>query len=123
MGGIAGSQTLTLTIRGLAMRQIVVSNTYALLKKELGIGIINGFLWALVVAIATYFWFGEKIAVIIGIALLLNMIVAALAGVIVPLTLHRLKIDPALSGAVILTTVTDVIGFMAFLGLATLLLL
>jgi len=123
MGGIAGSQTLTLTIRGLAMRQIVVSNRCALLKKELGIGVINGLLWALIVAIATYFWFGEDIAVIIGIALILNMIAAALAGVVVPLTLHRLKIDPALSGAVILTTVTDVIGFTAFLGLATLLLL
>lgn len=123
MGGIAGSQTLTLTIRGLAMRQIVVSNRYALLKKELGIGIINGLLWALIVAMATYFWFGEDIAVIIGIALILNMIAAALAGVVVPLILHSLKIDPALSGAVILTTVTDVIGFMAFLGLATLLLL
>jgi magnesium transporter len=123
MGGIAGSQTLTLTIRGLAMRQIVASNTYALFKKELGIGIINGLLWALIVAVATYFWFGEDIAVIIGIALMLNMIAAALAGVVVPLALHRLKVDPALSGAVILTTVTDVVGFMVFLGLATVLLL
>ena len=119
MGGIAGSQTLTLTIRGLAMRQIVDSNTHSLLKKELGIGIINGLLWALIVAIATYFWFGNQIAIIIGIALILNMMAAALAGIIVPLTLHRMKIDPALSGAVILTTVTDVVGFMSFLGLAT----
>jgi magnesium transporter len=105
------------------MRQIVASNTYALFKKELGIGIINGLLWALIVAVATYFWFGEDIAVIIGIALMLNMIAAALAGVVVPLALHRLKVDPALSGAVILTTVTDVVGFMVFLGLATVLLL
>ncbi len=123
MGGIAGSQTLTLTIRGLAMRQIVTSNTHSLLKKELGIGIINGFLWAFIVATATYFWFGLNIAIIIGAALILNMIAAALAGIIVPLTLHRMKIDPALSGAVILTTVTDVVGFIAFLGLATLFLL
>jgi magnesium transporter len=123
MGGIAGSQTLTLTIRGLAMRQVVDSNTHSLLKKELGIGIINGLLWALVVAIATYFWFDNQIAIIIGIALILNMIAAALAGIIVPLALHRMKIDPALSGAVILTTVTDVVGFMSFLGLATLFLM
>lgn len=123
MGGIAGSQTLTLTIRGLAMRQIVGGNTRALLQKEVGIGVINGILWALIVALAVYFWFGSDIAIIIGVALVLNMIAASLAGVIVPLTLHRLKIDPALSGAVILTTVTDIVGFMAFLGLATLFLL
>ncbi len=123
MGGIAGSQTLTLTIRGLAMRQIVDSNTSFLLKKELGIGIINGLLWAVVVAIATYFWFNSDIAIIIGIALILNMIAAALAGIIIPLTLRRMGIDPALSGAVILTTITDVVGFMSFLGLATLFLL
>jgi magnesium transporter len=123
MGGIAGSQTLTLTIRGLAMRQIVDSNMRSLFKKELGIGVINGILWALIVAIVAYFWFGLDIAMIIGAALVLNMIAAALAGVIVPLTLHRLNVDPALSGAVILTTVTDIVGFMAFLGLATLLLL
>ncbi len=120
MGGIAGSQTLTLTIRGLAMGQIVNSNTHSLIKKELGIGIINGLLWSLVVAIAAYLWFDIQIAMVIGAALIFNMIAAALAGIIVPLMLHRMKIDPALSGAVILTTVTDVVGFMAFLGLATL---
>jgi magnesium transporter len=75
------------------------------------------------IAIATYFWFDNQIAIIIGIALILNMIAAALAGIIVPLALHRMKIDPALSGAVILTTVTDVVGFMSFLGLATLFLM
>jgi len=119
MGGIAGSQTLTLTIRGLAMGHIVSSNTASLLKKELGIGVINGLLWSFVVSLAAYFWFDEKIAMVIGAALILNMIAAALAGILVPITLHRMKIDPALSGAVILTTVTDVVGFIAFLGLAT----
>jgi len=119
MGGIAGSQTLTLTIRGLAMGHVVGSNTAPLLRKELGIGVINGLLWATVVAIAAYFWFDEKIAMVIAAALILNMLAAALAGILVPLTLYRMKIDPALSGAVILTTVTDVVGFMAFLGLAT----
>lgn len=120
MGGIAGSQTLTLTIRGLAMGHVVDNNTGALLRKELGIGVINGLLWASVVSLAAYLWFDLKIALVIGSALILNMIAAALAGILVPLTLHRMKIDPALSGAVILTTVTDVIGFVAFLGLATL---
>ena len=119
MGGIAGSQTLTLTIRGLAMGHVVDGNTGSLLRKELGIGVINGMIWASVVAIAAYFWFDGRIALVIGAALMLNMIAAALAGIIVPVTLQRMKIDPALSGAVILTTVTDVIGFMAFLGLAT----
>jgi magnesium transporter len=120
MGGIAGSQTLTLTIRGLAMGHVVDSNKKSLLKKELGIGVINGLLWATVVAIVAYFWFDEKIAMVIAAALVLNMLAAALAGIVVPLVLHRMNIDPALSGAVILTTVTDVVGFMAFLGLATL---
>lgn len=121
MGGIAGSQTLTLTIRGLAMGQVVGSNTNWLLRKELGIGILNGLLWASVIAVIAFLWFDSlSIAWVIGLALMLNMAAAAAAGILVPLTLHRLKIDPALSGAVILTTVTDVVGFMAFLGLATL---
>ena len=120
MGGIAGSQTLTLTIRGLAMGQIADSNTAWLLKKEMGIGLLNGILWALVVACIAYFWFGsQQIALIIGAAIILNMVVAGFAGILVPLTLHRMKIDPALSGAVVLTAVTDIVGFMAFLGLAT----
>jgi len=120
MGGIAGSQTLTLTIRGLAMHQIANSNTLWLLRKEIAIGLINGLLWAIVVAIITYFWFGsQEIAIIIGVALILNMLIAAIAGIIVPLALKRMKIDPAISGSVVLTTVTDVVGFMAFLGLAT----
>jgi len=123
MGGIAGSQTLTLTIRGLAMGHVVKRNTHSLLKKELGIGILNGLLWSTIVATAAYFWFNEGIALVIGAALIFNMIAGALAGIIVPITLHRIKIDPALSGAVILTTVTDVVGFMTFLGLATIFLL
>lgn len=123
MGGIAGSQTLTLTIRGLAMGQVVNSNIRSLLKKELGIGLLNGLLWSSIVAIAAYFWFDQGIAMVIGAALILNMLAAALAGIIVPITLHRMNIDPALSGAVILTTVTDVVGFISFLGLATVFLL
>ncbi len=124
MGGIAGSQTLTLTIRGLALGQIGKSNSRWLLNKEMGIAAINGVIWALVVAVIAYLWFGNPmIGAVIGAALVINMLAAGIAGILVPLTLKRMGIDPALSGAVILTTVTDVVGFMSFLGLATLFLL
>lgn len=124
MGGIAGSQTLTLTIRGLALGQIGKSNSRWLLNKEMGIAAINGVIWALVVAVIAYLWFGnEMIGAVIGAALVINMLAAGVSGILVPLTLKRMGIDPALSGAVILTTVTDVVGFMSFLGLATIFLL
>ncbi|MBK1631846.1 magnesium transporter [Thiohalocapsa halophila] len=124
MGGIAGSQTLTLVIRGLAMGQLGTVNTSILLLKEIGIGLLNGLLWALVVAALAIVWFGNwAIGGIIAAAILLNLLCAALAGVLIPLILRRLGIDPALAGSVVLTTVTDVVGFFAFLGLATLLLL
>jgi len=124
MGGIAGSQTLTLVIRGLAMGQLGAVNTPILLLKEIGIGLLNGLLWALVVAALAIVWFGNwAIGGIIAAAILLNLLCAALAGVVIPLIMRRLGIDPALAGSVVLTTVTDVVGFFAFLGLATLLLL
>jgi magnesium transporter len=124
MGGIAGSQTLTLTIRGLALDQIARSNVRWLTAKELMVGALNGMVWSLVVALVAYFWFGDAgLAVIIAVAMMLNLLAAALAGVSIPLVLQRMGIDPALSGAVILTTVTDVIGFLSFLGLASLFLL
>jgi magnesium transporter len=120
MGGIAGSQTLTLTIRGLALDQITSTNTRWLTSKELAVGALNGLLWALVVGFAATFWFKDPlIGQIIAAALVINLVVAVIAGVVVPLVLHRLGTDPAVSGAVILTTVTDVVGFMSFLGLAT----
>lgn len=124
MGGIAGSQTLTLIIRGLALEQITPQTYMTLLRKELGVGAINGVLWAIVIAVATYFWFGDWIiGGIIGMAIIINIIIAALSGVLIPIWLEKLDIDPALSGSVILTTVTDVIGFFAFLGLGSLFLL
>lgn len=120
MGGIAGSQTLTLTIRGLALNQISRGNTAWLARKEVFIGIINGLLWALVVAGIALLWFQDLgISLVIAAAIVINLIAAAAAGIAIPLTLDRLGIDPALSGAVILTTVTDVVGFMSFLGLAS----
>ncbi|MFN2332326.1 MAG: magnesium transporter [Halomonas sp.] len=124
MGGIAGSQTLTLAIRGMALGQISRTNSTWLLRKEVGIAAINGVIWSLVVAVLAVAWFGSvAIGVIIAAALVINMLAAGVAGIVIPLMLKRAGIDPALSGSVILTTVTDVIGFMAFLGLATLFLL
>jgi len=124
MGGIAGSQTLTLVIRGLATGQLERGNTRILLLKEAGVGLLNGILWALVVAVLAVIWFGNwTIGAIIAAAILLNLLCAALAGVVIPLTMRRVGIDPALAGSVVLTTVTDVVGFFAFLGLATLILL
>ncbi len=120
MGGIAGSQTLTIVIRGMALEQITDNNTPFLLRKELAVSLLNGFIWAVVVALIAILWFGSlKLGLIIGSALIINLFCAALAGVLIPLILRRLSIDPALAGGVILTTVTDVIGFAAFLGLAT----
>ncbi|GAA6131207.1 magnesium transporter [Halopseudomonas sabulinigri] len=124
MGGIAGSQTLTLVIRGLALGQVEGGNARLLLGKELGIGFLNGLLWAAVVAALAILWFKSwQIGAIIAAAILLNLLCAALSGLLIPLLLRKLGIDPALAGSVILTTVTDVIGFLAFLGLATLFLL
>jgi len=124
MGGIAGSQTLTLTIRGLALDQIAAANVRWLTTKEFLVGATNGAVWSVIVAAVAFLWFGDAgIAIIIGIAMILNLLAASLSGVAIPLLLNRWGIDPALSGAVILTTVTDIIGFLSFLGLATLFLL
>lgn len=124
MGGIAGSQTLTLMIRGLALGQVTGSNVKALLKKELSVGGLNGVVWALVIGCIAYFWFSDAmLGLVICLAILLNIVAAAAAGVVVPMVLNKFNIDPALSGSVILTTVTDIVGFVAFLGLGTLFLL
>ncbi len=124
MGGIAGSQTLTLVIRGLALGQLGSSNFNSLVKKEIAVGLLNGLLWALVVAAFTIIWFQDfQIATIIAIALTINLIAGAFAGAIIPILLKRIGIDPALAGSVVLTTFTDVIGVLAFLGLATIVML
>lgn len=120
MGGIAGSQTLTLMIRGLALGQITDANFRALLKKEVNVGALNGLIWAVVIGLVTSLWFGDlMIAMVIALAIVINILAAAFSGVIIPIILDRLKIDPALSGSVILTTVTDIVGFVAFLGMGT----
>jgi magnesium transporter len=121
MGGIAGTQTVTLIIRGLALGQIQWSNARWLLFKEIAVGGLNGVIWAAVIGGIATFWFGTwKIAAIIAAAMLINLLAAASVGVLIPLTLRRLKIDPALSAGVILTTFTDCIGFATLLGLGAL---
>jgi len=121
MGGVAGSQTLTLVIRSMALGQLNKSNQNWLLRKELAVGASNGLIWAIAIAIVTGFWFNSiQLGLLIGVAIIINLIAAALAGVSIPLMLRNIGIDPALSGGVLLTTVTDVVGFMAFLGFATL---
>jgi magnesium transporter len=120
MGGIAGSQTLTLVVRGLALRQVSTANAAQLLVKELSVGIVNGFLWAFIVSIIASLWFQDmSLGMLLGAAMLINLVCAAVAGAGIPLVLDKMGIDPALAGGVLLTTVTDCIGFMAFLGLAT----
>jgi magnesium transporter len=120
MGGIAGTQTVTLIIRGIALGQVQSTNARWLFFKELGVAALNGLLWAVVVAVATWLWFDTwTIAAVIFAAILINLAAAAIAGVLIPIGLQRLRIDPALAGGVILTTVTDVVGFAALLGLGT----
>jgi magnesium transporter len=120
MGGIAGSQTLVLIIRGLALGQIEQANARWLLTREVAVGLLNGAALATIVAAAAGIWFEDwKIGAIIFAALMINLLAAALAGVGVPLMLKRLGVDPALAGGVVLTTVTDIVGFASLLGLGT----
>jgi magnesium transporter len=120
MGGIAGTQTLTLVIRGLALGQISRSNLLWLLNREVVVAILNGCLWAVLVALGTGWIFEDAIlGALVGVAIVINMLVAAVSGSLLPTILQRLRIDPALAGGVVLTTITDVAGFFVFLGLAT----
>jgi magnesium transporter len=121
MGGVAGSQTLTLVVRGLALGHIGPANSRWLLVRELGVAALNGLTWALVIGTITLIWYQDfALSVIIAAAMMINLITAALAGAYLPLLLNRINIDPALAGSVALTTVTDSIGFLSFLGLAQL---
>ena len=121
MGGIAGTQTLTIAIRGIALGQLGFHNARALLGKELMVGAINGLVWAAVVAAIAALWFRDAmLGAVVAAALLLNTLVAALAGASLPLLLRRISVDPALAGGVVLTTITDVVGFAAILGLGAL---
>ncbi|MFL0810169.1 MAG: magnesium transporter [Agarilytica sp.] len=120
MGGVAGTQTLTVVIRGMAVGHIGLSNMRWLLSREVRVGLLNGCLWAVVMGIVAAIWFQDiLLAYIIAAAMLLNLVIAALTGALLPIILKQFKIDPALAGGVTLTTITDVVGFVAFLGLAT----
>ncbi|GGB83666.1 magnesium transporter MgtE [Marinobacterium zhoushanense] len=121
MGGIAGSQTLTLVIRGQALGQIERSNIGWLFNRELISGVLNGTLWALIVAAVAVIWFSDlTVGIVIALAIVINLLAGAMAGTLLPMILKSAGIDPALAGSVLLTTITDVVGFFAFLGLATL---
>ncbi len=121
MGGIAGTQTLTVLVRGIAIGQVGRNNQNWLLAREVVVGLLNGFLWAAVVAVAASLWFDDwNIGLIIAAAMVINLVTAAFTGAALPLLMTRVNIDPALAGGVVLTTVTDVVGFVSFLGLATL---
>lgn len=124
MGGIAGTQTLTLVIRGMATGQVSARNSMAILRKELAVGILNGIVFSIIIAAIAYLWYGNAgLGLVMGIAIILNLMAGALAGALIPVILKRMSIDPALAGGVVLTTVTDVIGILAFIGLASYLLL
>jgi magnesium transporter len=124
MGGVAGSQSLIVITRAMALGQIDRSNAKRILRKELLVGMLNGIAWSLVVALCTYLWFGDwRLGAVIAGAMAINMSAAALAGFSVPQALKKMHIDPALAGGVVLTTITDVIGYMSFLGLGAMFLL
>lgn len=123
MGGVAGTQTLTLVIRGLALGQLGKSNTRSLFFKELAVSLINGVIWGIAIFCIAFFFMGDAgIGLIIGVAMVINLLAAATSGVYLPIIMRRFNVDPALAGGVVLTTVTDVVGFAAVLGLASLLL-
>ena len=120
MGGVAATQTLTIVLRGLTLEQINASNIGWLFKRELAVSILNGIVLSILVGFSTYIWFEDiTISILISSALVINLISSVIAGVAVPLVLRKFKQDPAIGGSVVVTTVTDVIGFLSFLGLAT----
>ncbi len=124
MGGNAGTQTLTVAVRALAVKELTPTNAIKIITKETFIGGINGIIFAIIISLVSMYWFQDlMLGIIIGLAMVLNLILAGFAGTIIPLSLDKLKIDPALASGVILTTITDVFGFLSFLGLATLFLI
>jgi len=124
MGGNAGTQTVTVAVRALATRQLNYTNLQKFVLKETWLGLVNGFLFAIISMLLAYVWFGDKqIALIMGLAMIANLLFAGLLGTLIPLTLEKFNIDPAISSSVFLTTATDVIGFFTFLGLSALVIL
>jgi len=124
MGGNAGTQTLTVAVRALATKDLTTSNALRVIRREVGAGLVNGLVFAVLMGGVGVVWFGTPmLGVVIGVAMVINLLVAGLAGILVPLTLDRVGVDPALASGAFVTTVTDVVGFFAFLGLAAVMLL
>jgi magnesium transporter len=124
MGGNAGTQSLTVTVRALATKDVTAANTARLIGKEGVVGLLNGVVFASLVGAVVWFWFGDaRLSMVIASAMVVNMVVAGFSGILIPLGLDRVGIDPAIAATVLLTTVTDVVGFFIFLGLAALVLL
>ena len=124
MGGNAGTQTLTVAVRALAMKELTATNASRLIGKEILVGISNGLVFAMFAGVVVALWFNSLLlGGVIAIAMIVNLIVASLAGTLIPLVLERQGIDPAIASSVLLTTVTDVVGFFAFLGLAAIILI
>ena len=124
MGANAGTQTLTVAVRAIAVKELTTSNALKIIIKETLIGGINGIIFAVIISLISIYWFDNLLlGLIIGLAMILNLLIAGFSGIVIPLVLDKLKIDPALASAVILTTITDVFGFLSFLGLATLFLI
>lgn len=119
MGGNAGTQTMTVAVRALATRDLDTYNTRRIVKKELTVGLVNGIVFAIMIGVVAAVWFSQlSLGVVIGIAMVVNMLFAAASGILIPITLDKMKADPAIASGVFVTTVTDVVGFFAFLGLA-----
>ena len=124
MGGNAGTQSLTVAVRAIATKDLTTSNVWRVIRREVLVGLLNGMIFALVLGFVGYFWFGSSIiGWVLALAMVLNMVVAGLAGTVIPVALEKIGIDPALASGAFVTTVTDVVGFFAFLGLAAWMLL
>ena len=120
MGGNAGTQTLTVTVRLLATKELISSNVRKIISKEFLVGFFNGLIFAVITALVIYVWFQDiHLSFLIAVAMIINMTAAGFFGIVVPVTLNKFKIDPAISSSVFVTTVTDVFGFLSFLGLAS----
>ena len=124
MGGNAGTQTLTVAVRALATKDLTSSNAWRVIRREVLVGLLNGIAFAVIIGALGSFWYGMPLlGLVLGMAMVINLLVAGLAGILVPLTLDRYNLDPALGSSALVTTVTDVVGFFAFLGFAAAILL
>jgi len=124
MGGNAGTQTMTVAVRALATKELTPTNAIKIVIKETFVGGINGIIFALIVGIISAYWFNDNLlGIIIASAMIINLVIAGLVGTLIPISLNKINIDPALASGVILTTITDVFGFLSFLGLASIFLI